>query len=94
MMKMGKMDMEDMSESEDAMDEANDKPGEDAPDEHELSCAVDTVIKAEEIKADAKMWPHVKEALKAKGVAVNKAVQRLKTLKKSRMNKSNVKKEL
>ncbi len=81
MMKMGKMDMEDMSESEDAMDEANDKPGEDAPDEHELSCAVDTVIKAEEIKADAKMWPHVKEALKAKGVAVNKAVRTLKDLK-------------
>ncbi len=50
-------------------------------EKHEISCAVDTILKAEEIKADAKMWPIVRDELKKKGVAVNKAIKTFKDLK-------------
>lgn len=41
-------------------------------DEWEINCAVDTLIKAEEIKSDEKLYKIVKEKVAEKAKAINK----------------------
>jgi len=68
--------MEKEMESKDS-DESSEKEYQ----EHEITCAVDTVVKAEEIKANKDLWPKVQDELKKKGVAINKAIKTFKDLK-------------
>lgn len=73
------MEMEDMGE---------DKKDSKGPDEYEIKCAVEHVLKAEEIKADAKLWPLVQKELTKKGVAIKKAIRSLDDLKRVASEKS------
>lgn len=84
------MEMDKMSEEMD-MDSSEESPTEDkkeGPEEYEIECAVNHVIKAEEIKADAKLWPYVKKELDKKGVAIKAAIKSLKDLDKVAYEKS------
>lgn len=50
-------------------------PKEDSKKEHEeyeIDCAARDVLKAEEIKADASLWPKVQAKLKSQGEAIKK----------------------
>ena len=49
-------------------------------EEHEIECAARDVLKAEEIKADPKMWPKVQAKLKEQGEAIKK-ITSMKQLK-------------
>lgn len=71
---MEDMEMDDMSE------ESGEAKGK-KYDKHEIQCAVDHVLKAEEIKADKKLWPVVQKELESKGVAIKKAIRTFKDLK-------------
>lgn len=58
------------------------------PSEYEIQCAVDHVLKAEEVKNDSKMWPLVKAKLEEKGVAIKTAIKSLDDLRKVAEKKS------
>jgi hypothetical protein len=44
-------------------------------DDYEIDCAVKTLIKAEEIKKDSKLWPLVVEKLKQQKEAITSIAQ-------------------
>lgn len=79
-------EMEEMGEESEEMEKESDGK----VDKYELKCAVEHVMKAEEIKADKKMWPLVKKELEAKGVAIKKAIRSFKDLKEVAYEKTKV----
>ena len=79
-------EMEEMGEESEEMEKESDKK----IDKYELKCAVEHVLKAEEIKADKKMWPLVKKELEAKGVAIKTAIRSFKDLKEVAYEKTKV----
>lgn len=79
---MDDMEMDDMSE------ESKDESGKKKPDEYDIKCAVEHVLKAEEIKADKKLWPLVQKELEQKGIAIKKAIRTFKDLKDVAYEKS------
>lgn len=58
------------------------------PSDYEIQCAVDYVLKAEEVKNDSKLWPIVKAKLEEKGVAIKTAIKSLDDLRKVAEKKS------
>lgn len=52
--------------------------------EYDVKCAVDTLIKAEEIKADSELMSYVKPLLEAKLKGAQSAISSIKDIKEAR----------